>query len=219
MQYCKKCRIEIRGNKICCPLCRGELSGDPTDPVTAGRPAPRAKHLSIIKLTTFLFALLEIAMLALHTVTRFQLAWVYVVMAAGVIVWLDVTIGIYYRSNVIRTITTQVYIAMVISVVVDRVLGMSGWSVTWVVPSCFVGLVIVTLSVGRGLRMLLEDYILYLAADMLLSLGQACFLALEWNTFWWPAVISMAFLAALAAAALIFRFRDLKNAAEKQFHM
>ena len=66
---------------------------------------------------------------------------------------------------------------------------------------------------------LLEEYIIYLAVDMLLALGQVAFLVLGMNAFVWPAVISMAFLLILGAAALIFRFRDLKNASEKLFHM
>ena len=39
------------------------------------------------------------------------------------------------------------------------------------------------------------------------------------NAFVWPAVISMAALLILGVAALMFRFRDLRNASEKLFHM
>ena len=27
MLYCEKCKIEVAGNKECCPLCQGELKG------------------------------------------------------------------------------------------------------------------------------------------------------------------------------------------------
>ncbi len=29
MQYCPKCKINIRGHKTCCPLCQGQLQGEP----------------------------------------------------------------------------------------------------------------------------------------------------------------------------------------------
>ena len=31
MQYCPKCRVKIRGNKSCCPLCRATLTGEGED--------------------------------------------------------------------------------------------------------------------------------------------------------------------------------------------
>ena len=36
MQECKKCKITIRGNKKCCPLCQGRLNGEPEEPVRLG---------------------------------------------------------------------------------------------------------------------------------------------------------------------------------------
>ena len=61
MQYCPKCKIQIRGNKACCPLCQGKLTKDPQDPAF-----PALKHrivtsFSIIKVSTFLFLVLELA--------------------------------------------------------------------------------------------------------------------------------------------------------------
>ena len=86
-------------------------------------------------------------------------------------------------------------------------------------PCCFVGLVIATISLGKGLGYRLDEYILYLAVDMVLSTAQLIFVLTGYNTFVWPAGISLIFVWVLAAAALIFRFRILKKAVQKSFHM
>ena len=44
-------------------------------------------------------------------------------------------------------------------------------------------------------------------------------LALGQNHFEWPAVICMALYLILAVGAVVFRFRDLKNASAKYFNV
>ena len=133
--------------------------------------------------------------------------------------WLDAVLAVYFRNNVVKNITIQVYLVMIGGFVIDRFTGFHGWSVQWLIPCCFLGLVTTTIALGRGLPLRLEEYILYLAVDMVLSLLQTIFLVMRMNAFVWPAVISMAALLILGVAALLFRFRDLKNASEKLFHM
>ena len=219
MQYCGKCRIKIQGNKRCCPLCQGELTGEPSPAPFPSLQKEGRFHLPLGKFFTFLLVALEIIMTAIWFLSDFQLAWVPFVMLGALVVWLYVALGLYFKNNIVKNITIQVYLVMIISYVVDRCTHFHGWSVEWVIPCCFVGLVVATVCIGKGIGLALEEYILYLAVDMILSLSQVAFLAAQRNNFVWPAVISLAFLLILGAAALIFRFRDLKNAAERLFHM
>ena len=219
MQYCGKCQIKIQGNKRCCPLCQGELTGEPSPGAFPTLQKNGRFGLPVGKLCTFLLLTLEIVMAALWFLSGFRLAWVPFVMLGGLAVWLDVILGLYFKNNIIKNITIQVYLVMIICYVVDRCTHFHGWSVEWVIPCCFVGLVVATVCIGKGMGFALEEYILYLAVDMVLCLGQGFFLLSQRNDFAWPAVISMALLLILGAAALVFRFRDLKNAAERLFHM
>ena len=207
MLYCSKCGISIRGNKRCCPLCQGELTGTPSEAAFPTLKRARITSLSLVKLFTFLFIALEIVWSAVGFLADFTLAW------------LDAVLAVYFRNNVVKNITIQVYLVMIGGFVIDRFTGFHGWSVQWLIPCCFLGLVTTTIALGRGLPLRLEEYILYLAVDMVLSLLQTIFLVMGMNAFVWPAVISMAALLILGVAALLFRFRDLKNASEKLFHM
>ncbi len=219
MLYCSKCGISIRGNKRCCPLCQGELTGTPSEAAFPTLKRARITSLSLVKLFTFLFIALEIVWSAVGFLADFTLAWVPFAMAGTLVAWLDAVLAVYFRNNVVKNITIQVYLVMIGGFVIDRFTGFHGWSVQWLIPCCFLGLVTTTIALGRGLPLRLEEYILYLAVDMVLSLLQTIFLVMRMNAFVWPAVISMAALLILGVAALLFRFRDLKNASEKLFHM
>ncbi len=219
MLYCSKCGISIRGNKRCCPLCQGELTGTPSEAAFPTLKRARITSLSLVKLFTFLFIALEIVWSAVGFLANFTLAWVPFAMAGTLVAWLDAVLAVYFRNNVVKNITIQVYLVMIGGFVIDRFTGFHGWSVQWLIPCCFLGLVTTTIALGRGLPLRLEEYILYLAVDMVLSLLQTIFLVMRMNAFVWPAVISMAALLILGVAALLFRFRDLKNASEKLFHM
>lgn len=219
MLYCSKCGISIRGNKRCCPLCQGELTGTPSEAAFPTLKRARITSLSLVKLFTFLFIALEIVWSAVGFLANFTLAWVPFAMAGTLVAWLDAVLAVYFRNNVVKNITIQVYLVMIGGFVIDRFTGFHGWSVQWLIPCCFLGLVTTTIALGRGLPLRLEEYILYLAVDMVLSLLQTIFLVMGMNAFVWPAVISMAALLILGVAALLFRFRDLKNASEKLFHM
>ncbi|HIS81197.1 MAG TPA: hypothetical protein IAB52_07005 [Candidatus Scatomonas merdavium] len=219
MLYCSKCGISIRGNKRCCPLCQGELTGTPSEAAFPTLKRARITSLSLVKLFTFLFIALEIVWSAVGFLADFTLAWVPFAMAGTLVAWLDAVLAVYFRNNVVKNITIQVYLVMIGGFVIDRFTGFHGWSVQWLIPCCFLGLVTTTIALGRGLPLRLEEYILYLAVDMVLSLLQTIFLVMGMNAFVWPAVISMAALLILGVAALLFRFRDLKNASEKLFHM
>ena len=219
MQYCKKCRISIRGNKSCCPLCQGELTGEPTQDAFPCLEHRKLSKVSVLKIVSFCFAAVEIAFLALYFLLNIRMLWIPLTMAGVVVLWLDLVIGMYYRNNVVRNIAVQIYLAMAVCFVTDRFTGFHGWSVQWVLPCCFAGLAVTIMAVGKGMGYALEDYILYLAADMILANCQLIFLVLKMNSFVWPAVICLVFVWIMAAAALIFRFRVLKQAASKNFHL
>ena len=223
MQYCPKCKIQIRGNKACCPLCQGKLTKDPQDPAF-----PALKHrivtsFSIIKVSTFLFLVLEIIMGTIGYLGKYELnkslPWVSLVMIGALVAWVDLIVAMYLRNNILKIVTVEVYVAMIIDYVIDVYTGFGGWSVMWMIPATFFGLAFVTVCIGRMTRMRLEDYIFYLATDALLCMLQMIPMAQGRNAFEWPAVICMAIYLILAAGAVIFRFRDLKNASAKYFNV
>ena len=221
MQKCEKCKVTIRGAKSKCPLCGCTLSGTP-ERETAGDPVIRSRvsRWSVLRVAAFCFCLLEAAMFLLRYISGGKLFWPLVVMVWAVIGLLDLFVVFYYRHNALKLISWQVYICMILLVIIDRKMaGGYEWSVTWVLPAGFVGLAIVIISVGRGLHLMLTEYIIYLALAVLFSMLQIILIRIGWNPRPLPAVISMTLMAVLGAAGLLFFFRELRTAAFRRLHM
>ncbi|MBQ8053703.1 MAG: hypothetical protein IJ198_07890 [Lachnospiraceae bacterium] len=219
MQYCSKCRISIKGDKTQCPLCGGRLTGDPEPGAFPVLQRNRFTHLSVVKVATFCLLTFIIIMMALELLYSFDVPWVPFAILGALIAWGDLMVGIYYRNNLIKTLTVETYLAMAVCLLVDSLTGWHGWSVAFVLPIGFVLLVFVTIAVGRGARLRLEEYIIYIFVTMMLSMLQIIPVLTNTNPVKLPAVASMAILLIEACAAVIFRFRDLRSAVQKLFNL
>lgn len=223
MQYCQKCGISVRGHKRCCPLCGGPLTGEGKEPVFPIVKRGALTGKSLIRISAFVLIAFEIVMAAAGflaaNAARHALSWIPIVMICAAVAWADLLIAFHLRNNVIKTITVQAYIAMLVDYIVDIRTGFPGWSVIWMIPAAFAGIAVTTIAIGRSVRMQLEDYAVYLLADTIFCLLQIIPIALHQNKFEWPAVICMAGYLILFSAVLLFRHREMKNAAAKYFHV
>ena len=80
-------------------------------------------------------------------------------------------------------------------------------------------LVFETFIVGKAADLRLEEYIMYIVMAMLLSMLQIIPVLTHANPKPLPAVLCMTVLLILGFAEVIFRFRDLRSAAEKLFNL
>lgn len=221
MQYCPKCKIKVRGDKACCPLCRGALSGDgnPDEAAFPVREAGRVSRYSVIRLFTFLCAAFTAVMILIEITTRGAVGWGFFAMFWTAVAWADFMVTMFYRNNVIRVVTIELYAAMIVCYIADRMTGYHGWSVAFVIPGAFAALVITTISIGKGSRFLLGEYILYLAADMLFSLFQLIPIMDRNNPHPLFATIILAAMIVLTCGAVIFKGRDIRSSLSKTFNM
>ena len=221
MQYCKKCNVKIRGRKECCPLCQGQLyetEGDenPAFPVLGKR---KISSFTFLKVCTFLFIASEIVFGTINIMTKGEFSFIGPVMLGILVAWVDILATMYLRNNLIKVITFEVLVAIVVDYYIDKKTGFHGWSVNWMIPMTLIGLAIVTIITAMILKLRLDEYILYIVFDFVMALLQIIFIKNGENTFPWPAVISIMSYMILIAALVIFRFRDLKNASEKMFNL
>ena len=243
MRYCPKCKMMIRGPKECCPLCQGLLYderlmkrhsvdidsfGDDVaqlleeDDDAAGFPVikkPKVTSLSLLQLGTFVFLAAEIIGFAFMYLMGDELPWLPIVMISFFIGWLDLIVLMFFASNILKVITTEVIVAIIVNLWADAISGFHGWSIAWMIPVSLVVLAVVTVIISeiRGLK--LPEYIIYLLVDTGLSILQLIPIALKINRFPWPAVLSIAAFLILLSGTLVFRFRDLKSASVKVFSL
>ncbi len=219
MQECKKCKIAIRGNKRCCPLCQGRLSGEPEDPAFPDIKKTPLTTEAIFKIALFLSVLAEIFLgtccfLNADLTPALGIVMVIIVFALG-----DLAVALYFKGNLIKLITIEAYLIMAAVIYFDHRFGAIGWSFTWVIPFMVIILMVTTLVIVSVSGLYLRDVMMYIVFDVLMSLLQIIPIKLGLNRVPWPAAISTALMLAIAAFVIIFRFNDLKNASAKYLNM
>ena len=240
MQYCPKCQMQIRGPKARCPLCQGELvepmiikgSGADSggmrtaeqsaaaadDPFARIRRAP-VSYLLMFQILTFICVSIIILMGAAQVISGFTIGWIYVAVLGILAGWADIVLAVYYRSNILKMLTTQAYMLMAVSILIDYMTTRNGWSVSWFIPIMFILIVVITFAVALGQRMQLNEYILYPAFDVLMSLLQIIPIVTGVNRHIAPAVICIALMLILVSSLVIFRGRMLRTAITKYLHV
>ncbi len=221
MQICPKCKVQIRGKKSCCPLCQGQLN-ETEGTLSASFPTLKKKKISnitFIKMITFLVVASLIILGTVNIMTEGVYSYISPVMLGIIVGWVTILTTMYLRNNLIKVITWEVIVAIIVDVYVDLNTGFHGWSFTWMIPLTLIGLAIGTIVTAMVLKLRLDEYILYLVCDLIMTLLQIIFIRNGMNDNPWPAVISIMIYLILFAAVIIFRFRDLKNASQKMFNM
>ena len=223
MQICPKCKIKIRGTKECCPLWQAQLKeteGDPNPSFPIIRKKP-ISNITFLKVCTFLFVAVEIVFISINMMTRGEYAFISPIILGFLVGWLTILTTMYLRNNLIKVLTWEVLIAILVDIYIDIHTGQRAlsWSVEWMVPLTLIALAVATIIIAAIMKLRLDEYILYLVFDLVIALLQIIFIRNGTNEFPWPAVISIMIYLILLAAVVIFRFRDLRNASEKMFNM
>lgn len=221
MQYCPKCKVNIRGSKEVCPLCQGqlkesELTMDEAFPIIKKN---KVSDITFMKVCTFIFIALEIIFETINIMTQNRHSFIGVVMLGIAVCWVTIITTLYLRNNLIKVITWEVFVAIVVDIYIDMHTGFYGWSLIWMVPATLTALAIVTIIVAKVTKLRLDEYALYIVFDIAMSMVQIVFIRNGMNKFPWPAVISIMIYLILGVALVIFRFRDLKQASQKMFNM
>ncbi len=221
MQICNKCNIRIRGRKECCPLCQGKLAESEGEDNAAFPILEKRKITSItfFKVCTFIFITMEIVFGTINIMTEGKYPFISPIMLGALVAWIDIYATMYLRNNLIKVITFEVVVAIVVDFYIDLKTGFYGWSVNWMIPMTLIGLAVITITTALILRLRLDEYILYIVFDFVMALLQIITIKNGMNKLPWPAAASIMFYMIIIAALVIFRFRDLKNASEKMFNL
>jgi len=161
----------------------------------------------------------EIVFTTINIMTAGKYPFISPVMLGILAGWITIITTMYLRNNLIKVITWEVIVAIIIDIYVDIHTGFKGWSIEWMIPLTLIGLAIATIITAHVLKLRLDEYILYLVLDLVMVLLQIILIRNGVNQVPWPAVSSVMIYLILFAAVIIFRFNDLKNASEKMFNM
>ncbi len=239
MQYCPKCKIVIRGDKTCCPLCEGKVLGK-KDVLRTGLdkkmydindfseeseapyptlPERRISGVTFMKICTFLLGIIIVMGAAIKYLFGDSVTWVPVFILGSVVLWLDILAIMRYRYNILKVLTIEVIVAIIINYYVDKKTGFYGWSVSWMIPFSLVGHTILSWIVAQVMKLRFEEYIIYIVMDAVMAFSQIIFIWNGENSVPYAAVFVMAAFAITLIATLLFRFRELRSATSRMFNV
>ena len=239
MYYCPKCKITIRGNKQCCPLCEGKILDkngmrraaidetlygidDIEDEPNEAFPTLNERKitgLTFVKICTFLLAVVIVMCITLRYLFGDMVSWTGVTILGSIVVWLDILAIMRYRYNILKVLAVEVFVAIIVDYYIDKMTGFHGWSVIWMIPFCLMGHAIVNVIIAKVLKLRFEEYIIYICLDAVLAFLQMIFIWNGDNTLPYAAVFVMAGFAITLVAAFLFRFRELRSAAGRMFNV
>ena len=209
----------IRGHKGVWPRCGGVLTGEPEDPAFPVVARRRYTSRQVMKIAVFVFLVLETAMVTIRYLAGTQAVWATAVFLWAPLGLVGVFVTMAYRHSVLKLISAEAYIAMILNMLIDRYTGNHGWAVTFVVPSLFLAIAISTFIAARCLKLAPGEYLMYLITAEALSFLQMIFIANGRNFYKVPAVITMALMLVFLFAELIFLSQDFRNTTAKTLHL
>ena len=237
MNYCPKCNVTIRGSKSVCPLCEGKLQTPGTSGNVAGSeinimsipsslddsPAfpvfekSGVSGFTFIRIITFLFAATEIVFAMLLSLMPFENSWMIIVMFSALAAWVDILLAMYLRNNMLKFITAESYVILILLYVIDRRIGFHAWSIEWAIPIALAVLLLIIFAIAHGAHLSADAYVQYIALNTVVSLTQLIAIFNGHNGFRLPAVICMSTHLVVLAGVVIFRWRELMSALSRRF--
>ncbi|MDE6593936.1 MAG: hypothetical protein K2K57_12870 [Oscillospiraceae bacterium] len=219
MQYCRGCKVSVDGKKSRCPLCQGELTGEPEEEMYPAFAPPRFGSSFIVKLISFIAISAGIICLVTDFLLSERLSWSLISVAGIICAWITTTVAVTYRKRVLKNITWQLFLITVLSVVWDRFTGWHGWSLDFVLPCACVCATGSILLLAKLLKMKTGQYLLYMIIGGLYGLLPFGCIAAGLVNIKYPSVICSGISAIFIAALLIFRGRSTKAEMERRLHL
>lgn len=143
MLKCINCNVNIAGNKICCPLCQGDLIGTP-EPQTEVFPMIKTNEFDskfILKILSLICIVVSTICVFLNTQIASYVYWSVFVIFGSLCIWITCAVSIRYKKDIVQNISFQVILVPIMSILWDFGTGFNGWSIEFVLPCvCIAGM-------------------------------------------------------------------------------
>ena len=219
MRTCEKCKISVAGALRRCPLCQGDLTGEPE----RDNPFPwlsySRRYSFFLRIVAFAGAVAAAVCIAVNLSLPSGGWWSMFVVAGLGSLWLTLWFVAKKRTNIPKTILWQVAVISLLALVWDWWTGWRGWSIDYVVPILCGCAIIVMSVVARILHLRIEDYIIYLILDSILGIIPLALVLCGAVRIVYPSAICVAVGIIALAALFIFEGTALRNEILRRLHL
>lgn len=221
MQHCPKCKVSVNGDKICCPLCQGELAGEgePEREAFPKLPPPKYTRNFILRLISFLCIIAIVISISMNIMIPTRVWWSAFVSLGVVSAWITLSVAFLYRKKVYKNITLQLFIITLLSIFWDIVTGMHGWSFDFVIPGCCLISSITIASLSRILKSKPTDYMIYLILANVYGFVPILLIVFGQVGIIYPSVTCVAISLIITVGLILFAGRDMKEQLGRKLHV
>lgn len=222
MLYCPLCQVKVAGNKRCCPLCEGQLTGTP-EPESEVFPQVIPPHkLARIarRMITLCLFIVVLGCIQVESVWHPVSNWPFLVIAAVGCLWLSVMLGISRRRMLMQNLTAQAILFSVLAVLWDHGTGWRGWSIEWVNPILIMSALSALLLLKVILRVPMVEAVAWIGMLSLFGwIVPLVLLLFHKLQVVWPSILCCALSFVVVVVLVVFFHRYMKEEAERRFHL
>lgn len=219
MKHCPKCKVDVRGFPIYCPLCQGKLNGEGEAPFFPKVPSIYEKYRLFFQILALSGIGIAVVAVTVNLMVPQTGRWSLLVLLGIGSLWLSVGVSARNLHHVTHVIMTQSFVGSLLFVVWDFVVGWRGWSIDYAVPILLM-ISLLTMQIlikARGIKT--EDYMVCTSFHALVGLVPlVLYLTGSLNQVI-PTLICIALSALLLAGLLIFKWGELLAEYHKRFRI
>lgn len=157
MNKCNKCNIEVLDDSIICPLCNSVLETtskieedkmDKYDSRSIMYPNVSEKQRKInfiLKLIVFISIIIELILLLINYLTYKKVWWSLICGAALIFICFTIVHAVQRNTGIRMKLFVQMVATMILIVILDHIIGYTGWSFNYGVPSIILVLDVIVL--------------------------------------------------------------------------
>lgn len=218
MQYCRKCDVQIHGNKNCCPLCRGELTGESSEDVFPHVEQERLNRNFALKLISFIAITIIVLAFTLNLMFFRETWWSLIVGAAAVCLWICIATAMAQRKHIFAAITWQLFFISGALVLWDLCIGWQRWSLDYVIPCDCIASMMSMFIISKIMKIPAEELLFYLVLDAIYGIIPVVFIFTGVLNTIYPSAICVCASILSIAAILLFEGKSIKEQTTKKLH-
>ena len=221
MLYCDKCKLSIRTDHKCCPLCHGGIRGiaNEDDAIFPDLPAIKRHHVSFFSMLTFCCVLAVIFSFIVNNLVTSNNKWFLYVIGGVCLVWIVLVWGKSKSRNLLKNAIWQTIIIGAGIGICDVFIGWKGWSLDWALPILIGITTVFNIFITLLKKLPPSEYLIYLLLNGIFGMLPLLLVQLHVVKFTIPSIACSGLAMVLLAALIIFKWNQLIHELEKKFHM
>lgn len=221
MQYCERCKVTIVNPSGRCPLCGGQLEGEP-EPDSRMFPDCTREYSVIdrgFRVFTFICIALVLISLAVNFVFPTEIFWAGFVTAAIACMWVLSAVALQKRRNLLKNTLYQMILLCGVFVLWDFLTGYKGWSLDYAVPIVILAAFPILTVMVRLLKSPVSYYMIYYILACGIGILPMIFLAAGLVKMRIPSVLCGTVSVLILAGFIIFQSRNFWEEIRKKMHL